>query len=96
MGSEIEKYGLIAAAVALFFWPQIQKFLQSKGPAQEAKGSAPGNVNSRTVGSDRSEWVADLMAMQRVLQSNGQNKAADLIAESMVLIVGMKTDEAKK
>ena len=97
---DLEKYGLIAAAAALFFWPQIQAFLKKTGsqpsPTLSPEKSAGSPVTtSRTVGSDRSEWITDLLAMQRVLQANGQSKAADLIAESMVLIVGMKTEDKK-
>lgn len=85
----IEKYALIAAAAALFFWPQIQAFLkQQKEPAKSSP--SPTAPKSRTVGSDRGEWLQDLLGMQRVLESNGQKEAADLISQAMVKIVGMK------
>lgn len=85
---DIEKYALLAAAAALFFWPSIQKFLQQqKAPP---KPESAGVVISKTVGSDRNEWIADLLNMQRVLVANNQKKAADLLSQAMVLLVGME------
>lgn len=89
---------IIAAGLAVLFWPQVTAYLKSHKPplpvALPLASSAP--PQSRTVGSDRAEWIADLLAMQRVLSANGQEKAADLLAQSMVLIVAAKDSPAGK
>jgi hypothetical protein len=80
---------LIAAAVAVVFYPQIMEFVKGflhPSPAPAATVSA---VQSRPVGSDRASWLADLMSLQRVLEANGQAKAADMLSAVMVEIIGM-------
>ena len=84
---------LISAAVAVVFFPQIlaaaKGFLADAKPARRPSKSPP---RSSVVGSDPSEWINDLYAIQKVLDANGQKEAASLISQAMVKIIGVPTN----
>lgn len=88
------------AAAAVLFWPQLRgalaSFLPALGPAAPPVASGTVAV-SRPVGSSRADWIADLIALQAVLDSNGQAEAAQLVAQAAVKVIGSPvTSPAKK
>ena len=83
-----QKILLIAAAVAVVFLPQILVFMKDKlhlAPVSPVQVSA---VQSRSVGSNPSDWLNDLYALRSVLLSNDQKEAADLLSQAMTKIIG--------
>lgn len=89
-----EKLVLIAAAVGVVFLPQIMALLKGfagkSAPAPDRAGP-----QSRSVGSDPADWIADLYALQKVLIANGQKDAAELVSQSMVKIIGAGSTPAQ-
>jgi carboxylesterase type B len=83
-----QKVLLIAAAVGVVFLPQIAAFAKGLLDKAKAQSPVPSSVNSRAVGSDRADWVADMLALQKVLDANGQIEAASLIAQAAVRVIG--------
>jgi hypothetical protein len=80
---------LIAGAAVVVFFPQIMEFLKGLRPA--APTAPPVATKTRPVGSEPADWINDLYALQKVLIANGQKEAADLLAQSMVKIIGAPT-----
>lgn len=76
---------LIAGAGVIVFFPQIAEFV--KGFLKKAP-SLPSVVQSRSVGSNPSDWINDLYALRGVLLSNDQKEAADLLSQAMTKIIG--------
>lgn len=92
---DANKIYLAFGAAAAFFWPQIKAYLTTLIPALPAIPATPSTVVSKTVGSGRADWIADLIALQNVLDSNGQGEAAALVAQAAVKVIGTPT-AAKK
>jgi hypothetical protein len=80
---------LLAAAGVIVFFPQIAEFVKGFLAKAPSIPSSVQVVQSRQVGSDRASWLTDLMSLQRVLEANGQAKAADMLSAVMVEIIGM-------
>lgn len=85
---DANKIYIAACAIGAFFWPQIKAQLLAFLPSIPAIPSTPSAVVSKTVGSSRADWIADLIALQSVLESNGQSDAAGLVAQAAVKVIG--------
>jgi hypothetical protein len=86
-----QKILLIAAAVAVVFLPQILAFMKDKlhfAPVSAVQVGQVSAVQSRSVGSNPSDWLNDLYALRSVLLSNDQKEAADLLSQAMTKIIG--------
>lgn len=95
---ETEKILLAAVAAAVVFWPQIRPMLSAFLPAAASAASEPVTnavVSSKPVGSSRADWIADLIALQGVLDSHGQSEAASLVAQAAVKVIGTPTTAKK-
>lgn len=93
MNFDTQTIVLIAGAVVVLFFPQL-KAAAEKLMHHDAPGgpSVPRRTTqSRSVGSEPSDWINDLYALQKVLIANGQKEAADLLAQAMVKIIGAPT-----
>lgn len=80
---------LIGGALAVFFGPHLLAYIKQMAPkAIQQESSSP---KSRAVGSEPADWINDLYSLQKVLVSNGQKDAADLLSQAMVKIIGADT-----
>lgn len=88
MDFDAKTIGLIAGAVAVMFYPQIIAFLGGLKEKATPPATRPSGPQSRSVGSEPSDWIVDLYALQKVLIANGQKDAADLLSQAMTKIIG--------
>lgn len=87
MEFDAKTIALIAGAAVVVFFPQIMEFL--KGLKTQAPAQQPASTTkSRTVGSEPSDWVVDLLALKKVLDANGQTDASNLVAQAATKIIG--------
>lgn len=94
---DTEKLLLVAAAAAVVFFPQIKAaFLSLKPVSPTEPAGSPSAPKSRPVGSERADWVVDLLSLQKVLEANGQGDAASLVSQAAVKIIGAPAGGGKK
>ena len=88
---KLEQLALVAAALAVVFWPQIQAtFEHLRQGAAARMPPAPG-------GGGRARWVATVLALQDELAASGRDKAANLAGQLVVEIVaGQASAEGAK
>jgi len=84
---KLEQLALAAAAVAILFWPQIQSQL-----SHLRRGAVPGMAPPSDGG--RSQWVAQLLALQEALAAAGRDKAAAQAGQLVVEIVSGQGPQA--
>ena len=84
-----EKIALIAAAIAVVFWPQIWPAIQ-RFTSQRSAAPAP------AAGANRSRVVTDLLRLQDSARALGKPAAADLIGSAIVELVSETKPGAKK
>lgn len=85
-----EKIALIAAALAVVFWPQIWPLVQRFTAQRQAAPQAP------AAGANRSRVVTDLLRLQDSSRALGKPAAADLIGAAIVELVSEAKPGGKK
>ena len=79
---KLEQIAILAAGLAVVFWPQIQSQLEHLRQGTAARmPPAPG-------GGGRSRWVPMVLALQDELTAAGQSKAAAMAGQLVVEIIG--------
>jgi len=81
---------MAGAAVALFF-PQFKVFAQKLMSSSEKKDTPRRTTQSRAVGSEPADWIADLLHLKKVLDANGQTEASSLISQAATKIIAADT-----
>ena len=84
-----EKIALIAAAIAVVFWPQIWPAIQRFTP-QRSAAPAP------AAGGNRPRVITELLQLQDEARALGKPAAADLIGSAIVELVSAPKPGAKK
>lgn len=76
---KLEQMALVAAALAVVFWPQLQAYAQTFRHAVVPRMAPPSG--------GRAAWVATVLALQDELAAAGRDKAATLAGQLVVEIV---------
>jgi hypothetical protein len=89
---KLEQLAIVAAGLAVVFWPQIQAQFEHLRQGAAARMPPPPG------GGGRAQWVPMVLALQDQLTAAGQAKAANLAGQLVVEIIGgtAPTPGAKK
>jgi hypothetical protein len=92
---KLEQIAIIAAGLAVVFWPQIQAQFEHLRQGAAARMPPPPGGGG---GGGRAQWVPMVLALQDQLTAAGQAKAANLAGQLVVEIIGGQspTPGAKK
>jgi hypothetical protein len=83
---KLEQIAMVAAGLAVVFWPQIQaQFEHLRQGAAARMPPAPGG------GGGRAQWVPMVLALQDELDAAGRGKAAAIAGQLVVEIIGGTT-----
>lgn len=88
----IEKIALIAAAVAVVFWPQIAAAAKHLRGAASAWGAS----TPTPAGPSRSGVVVQLLDIQSSLEADGKANAAKLVGQAVVELVSAPKPQVKR